>query len=47
MGVVLMAVDAANLNCLAVDEQLSVLNSNIPETYLLSDAFDGFSVGFL
>ena len=47
MGVVLMAVDAANLNCLAVDEQLPVLNPDIPETYLLSDALDGFSGGFL
>ena len=45
--VVLVAVDAAYLDGVAVDEQLTVLDADVAKTYLLRHALDGSPVAVL
>ena len=47
VGVVLVAVDTANLDGLSVDEQLASLNADGAETNLLADLFDSLAMGVL
>ena len=47
IGVVLVTIDATNLDRLAIDQQLSVTNGYRAETHLLRHAFNGFPVSVL
>ena len=44
VGVVLVAVYAANLDGLTIDEQLSALDADVAEAHLLRDALHGVAV---
>ena len=47
VGVVLVAVDTTYLDGVAVDKQLTVLDADVAEAYLLRHALDGFPVAVL